>query len=271
MFDLLSLLEEADFCLLSFLVGSLLMVSMVMIGRQPALKEWGQYFAAAVFLFYGVRGIFQFGLSDALSLIALLSRSLLAAGFGLGVAWIALSVITCLIQTGQTLRAWKRKCASPQAQPQLTGAEVPVAQPVDVGSSSKVADDARRLQAEQRRRDQIRADCNLLYQKHALDIEERFPKTEFDAFMSTYMSDAETPTVIRKRAKQLAELIESHCEKTQPTESFSDLETLAHWFNEQKSLIESMQLDDSHKHDFLVSLNERHAELTSRLLENMEP
>ena len=124
----------------------------------------------------------------------------------------------------------------------------------------------------QRRRDDALASCELLYHLYAPDIGARFPRQAFDDFAKKFLADKNAPPEdIERRAQQLRQLMEHHREQVKPMPKFSNIQELARWFQEQKSEIESLAVDDRVKRTLLASLNERNAELMTQLVGNMEP
>jgi len=123
--------------------------------------------------------------------------------------------------------------------------------------------------ADQKRRDDARASCELLYTLYAPEIADRYPRTVFDAFMTKYMGDAHPPEYVEERAEQLQSILRQHHEKVQPSLQFKTLAEIAEWFRKQKDEIDASPVDDPTKRVLLVQLKERYHELTANLLEKM--
>jgi hypothetical protein len=111
----------------------------------------------------------------------------------------------------------------------------------------------------QRRRSDVRANCELLYSHYAPEIGQRFPRSDLDAWITKHMSDNDDPAVVEQRAEQLRRLIEYHREQVKPIPKFSNIRELADWFHTQKTEIESLPVDDRVRRALLSNLNERNA------------
>jgi hypothetical protein len=123
----------------------------------------------------------------------------------------------------------------------------------------------------QKRRDDARASCELLYSLHAPEIMDRYPKAAFDDFVKKYMGDAHPPEYVEERARQLQAIVQQHYERATGASAFGSIEQLAAWYVEQKKRIEALPLDEAFKQTHLTNLNERYAELTEKLLGSMKP
>lgn len=67
--------------------------------------------------------------------------------------------------------------------------------------------------AAQKRRENARADCEVLFISHSYDIRERFSREEFDAFVSAHLGDARSPDYVEKLALDLQTIIREHVRK----------------------------------------------------------
>jgi len=137
--------------------------------------------------------------------------------------------------------------------------------------TAPLREQARKAAEEQKRRGaEAVTGCQLLYSLHAPEIGVRFPKQAFDEWIKR-MSDDQDPILVERKAEQLRRIIEHHCEQVKPTPKFSNIQELAHWFQEQKADIETLPLDERTKRAHLANLTEKYAELTTKLLENLHP
>lgn len=125
--------------------------------------------------------------------------------------------------------------------------------------------------ADQRRRSEARANCELAYSLHASEIAKQFPKTMFDAFLQTYMSDADHPDDVERRGKELQRIIDQHRQKVQPEKHPRTIQQLAEWYLREKGRIEALPLDEELKLEHAAALDMRYAELTQELLQGLEP
>jgi hypothetical protein len=209
----------------------------------------------------------------------------LAAGLTLGVSWIALAVYgllkaisdraadqarsraaDCKYQKQQQERereterernAWERGAPERERQRQLA-------------EERRRQEEAVRSEARQMRED-TRYSCELFYNLHAPNIADRFSKQDLHDFLDRYMGDNQSLDVLRRRANQLTETIREHVDAVDPPEAFGSLEELAVWYAKQKVQIDSLEVEARFKADFAIQLKERYAELTERILEQVNP
>ena len=128
-----------------------------------------------------------------------------------------------------------------------------------------------RESANQQRRVEARAQCELAYSLHASEIEDRFPKATLSSFMQTYMSDAQPVEAVERRGNELRRIIQQHRETVQPRKKCHTVQGLAEWFLAEKERIEALPVDEELREEHLVQLNMRYAELTHNMLQKMEP
>jgi hypothetical protein len=125
--------------------------------------------------------------------------------------------------------------------------------------------------ADQRRRIEARASCELAYSLHASEIGKRFPKSMFDSFIQTYMSDADHPDDVERRGKELQRIIDQHRQRVKPEKQPRTIQELAEWYLREKGRIDALPLDRELKQEHAAALDMRYAELTQELLQRIEP
>lgn len=124
----------------------------------------------------------------------------------------------------------------------------------------------------QRRRDEVRSKCELLFALHAADIGQRFSKSMLDDFIDSYMSDQHDPDDVERRGRELQEIIKQHKANVSPAKKKPrTIQELSEWYLAEKARVEELPLDEAVKQDHLVSLDVRYSELTQDLLQKMEP
>lgn len=133
-------------------------------------------------------------------------------------------------------------------------------------SAQRSADNARRMKA--------RASCENLFNLHEPEIKPRFNRSTMMIFMSRYMGDDHAVEYVEEQASELKQLILSHVERS-PIAKVSEppkLRTLAEvtqWFEEQKATIDAVA-DDKMKRSLMAQLKSKYADLTSRILDDIE-
>ena len=122
-----------------------------------------------------------------------------------------------------------------------------------------------------RRRTDARAVAALAYSRYAAKIHKRFPQKMFDRFVATFMGDDQPPDDVHRRGQELLQMLQQNLEEVEPPEKKQTPEDLAQWFQNQKILIESLPIDDTFKRQQLAELNTRYSELSSKLMERLQP
>jgi hypothetical protein len=129
--------------------------------------------------------------------------------------------------------------------------------------------ETRNQQGDQKRRENARARCDVMYHLHAPEIGERFPRRTFDDYMEKYMHDRLEPEQVEVRGSLLETLLREHVDRVQPPQTFRTLEDIARWFEEQKQELNKLP-DERLRKTLLVTLRERYMELTTEFLEEMQ-
>lgn len=263
---ILDLIETGDVCALVFLAAIFIYIGQWMASSSPTLQLWGWRVATASFLGYLIYGFAMFATPAADELVTITLRALLAGALALGPAWIVLSVLSFTLHRLSTLQSAAARLRSHRP-PVFTQPEPPI-HPIQ--NTETPEQQAARLKVQQRRQD-ARFASESLYSLYAIDIAERFSKSEFDSFLKKYMGDDQSPETVEQRAGRLQQMIQQHYEKVNPPEDFPDLEALTNWYEAQKMRIETLPIQDSYKQDYLVQLNTRYADLTQQIMERLKP
>jgi len=216
-------------------------------------------------------------------LTEILLRSLVLSGLMLGCAWIVAPGLFSLCE--YTIAAPIRKVAGWGAA--LVGSVFwvlvsPVRFVTEQNARRKQATEQEHLRREgesyakhqataQKRREDARAACELLYSLCAPEIKDRFPKTAFDDFFQKYLGDGHPPDFVEERAEQLKSIIEQHRTKIEPPEEQKTLEELAQWYQNVREQILHQKIEDKYKNAQIAQLNVRYQRLVQELLEEMKP
>lgn len=123
----------------------------------------------------------------------------------------------------------------------------------------------------QKRREDARASCELLYSLHAVEIRDRFPRADLDEFLKKYMTDKHDPEFVEERAEQMKTIIEQHLQKIESPKKKMSLEDLARWYQETRKQIDASLIEQKHKNTQIVQLNSRYQDLVQEAMEEMQP
>jgi molybdopterin converting factor small subunit len=222
---------------------------------------------------------------EAAALVNIVLRSLLAAAFITSIAWILLPPFFGLYRhtLGNLLHAFRQSFNRYRQRQQQREASRRLA------SERRLADQewqrsagqreqqrialeqqAREQAVAQKRRDDARTKCRLLYDSHAPEISERFGREQFESYVTQYLNDKQTADYVEERAQQLKQLIQQHLEKVDPTPKVTTLAELRRWFEERKAEIEA-QPDERLQRNLMARLQRRYADLATQLLEELPP
>lgn len=275
------LIDQGDFCPLILVIAILSAIGVKMTQRHWELHTWGIRIAAVAFVLFAIMDLLRVKSPTAQDLLWALVRALFASALALGPAWIILAICGFLYtnlkraRNQARIRADKRQ-RKRQAEQQERQAE---RQEREFERSAPEREQARREAAELHeeelkaaaRRENARVACELLYNLYAPDLLDRLPRDAVDDFVAKYMRDGQPIELVEERAAQLQAMIQQHYEQVRRPGKFTDLGQVTRWYEKEKDKIVQLDIDQSFKDDYLVQLNERHAELAQRVLEKLEP
>ncbi|REK08652.1 MAG: hypothetical protein DWQ37_20150 [Planctomycetota bacterium] len=275
----LSIIESADICSLGFVIMLLAAVGACMAGNTPRLRVLGWRIAAGAFVLYGMYAVALGRTTDAAELALILIRAVLAGGLTLGLAWVLLPAGVFIVRTlavhpvtkGRaalhTLLA-NRRAAQEELErvraeldwkaAELASAETRYRQAAEVNRTDREA---------QRRRDNARAGCELLYAQYAPELEQRFSRNAFAKFIADYMGDERSPEEVEQRAEQLSEALRVHRQILDPAHRFGTLRELTAWYDEQRQQVQSAGLHPDSAEVLLVNLEIHYEELLRRFIQ----
>ena len=130
----------------------------------------------------------------------------------------------------------------------------------------------RAAQDGQIRRENARLACELMYSAFLPDIATRFPKENFEAFVQKYMTDRHDAAEVERRGQDLQAMIKGHGTPTVvATVQPQNLDQLARWFVTESDKINLLPIDPDLKDIHIVQLNRRYEELSSALMQKIQP
>ena len=277
---------DGDICSLGFLIVVLLAVGGTMIKSRPDLDQWGHRLAAVAFVAYVIVGGIETKGDEASDWAALAFRGLFAAGFVLGVTWIALPILAFIHQ--HTIRRPAERAHQWRNEAEQRRRDVDAKREVEKQAAIRQAEWKRsapereqaRLQAEnnariqadsQRRREDARAAALLSYSFYSAKLGGRFSRKMFDQYVETYMGDKYSPDIVERRGNELLAIFERHLADVQPPPRSTTIESLTRWYERIKGQITAMPIDPEAKEVRLADLERRFDELLSSHLEDIEP
>lgn len=276
------ILHQGDLCSLGLTLAILLWVGHRLRGRSDERISVGC--AGLAFLGYAVYDFKSSRWLDANELLHLAIRSLVAAGFVLGLAWICVPLFMwgkhILIEPLlQKLSFWKagvlvkkvlreqRRWQEEEDRRARQAAERWEQERPEREKQQRA--EAALRQEEYQAREEARADCEFLYSIHEPELRERFPRSQFEAFLTKLTSKSlkEVPAF----ASKIKALIQGHLQKVEPTFGRKNRKELKEWFDRERALIEQFEDDEDMKATQLYFLKERYDELSRSLFKEMMP
>lgn len=113
---------------------------------------------------------------------------------------------------------------------------------------------------EEQKRDDIRMRCQLLYDRHAVELTERFPRSQFWSYMETYLSHAQPLEVVERRGASLIEMIKECLVDVgkplnDPNQEPETLGDVAEFFEEQRRQLKALNYDEDTLASMIASVN----------------
>lgn len=113
---------------------------------------------------------------------------------------------------------------------------------------------------EEQQRDDIRMRCQLLYDRHAVELTERFPRSQFWSYMETYLSHAQPLAIVERRGASLIEMIKECLVDVgkpvhDPREEPETLGDVAAYFAEQREQLKALNYDEDTLASMVAAVN----------------
>lgn len=263
----------------------LFVLGVKLVESDGRLQVWGKRCAGGAFFLFIFVQVIEQNPGTAGGWLRIVVRSLIFSGIVLGATWTVLpaAVFTyehtfgALFRSLDEAAAASRKRADERKrmkEQKLRDEEWERTRPERERQAMEAAlqEEARaKLRAAaQKRREDARAACELVYSVVEPEIGKRFSRNDFAQFVAKYMSDNFPPETVEERAEQLKGIIRQHENRSDSPPRERSVQDLATWFEEQKAIIESMP-ESRERATLLIQLRERYSELTSRLLSELSP
>jgi hypothetical protein len=280
--DFTDAIQQGDACVLFLFSVIMMFIGDRMINSQPVLRIWGLRISALAFVGFTVFHITDHHSSGASEYAMAAIVGLLGGLVTLGPAWIVLAIFGFVggyyrqAAASATSAGHQRKIKREQkiAEERKRHEQIewernaPERERAYREAELRQQDEAKKKADSQKRRSNARADSEMLYQLYAPEIGVRFPRAALDDWTKRYMGDDQSANDVEQRAEQLRNIITHHREQVNPTPQFSTLQELVMWFQNQKSQIEVLPIDDRLRRMLLANLNVRNAELMKQVLDD---
>jgi len=278
-------LLELEWFSLALLAALSIAVGQGVASSQPDVLRAGKRGFVGVFLCFMGIGLTEVSF-DSNECLALFIRGLLIAASCYGISLLLIPIVAglydCLIlKPIRAMRyAWycyqmnardKRRLRQQERLRQQSQLDWDRSQPHRDRLAVEAEQRQQREAAEHIRRENARAECELLFSLHAPEMHTRFGRPDLEHFMQTYMGNGMSVDEVERRGKELQRIIDQHRQHTKPDRKPRTIQDLAEWFVQEKQRIEGLPLEPDIKDEHLVQLNIRYAELTQDLLQKMEP
>ncbi|MDP1796784.1 MAG: hypothetical protein Q8K78_04850 [Planctomycetaceae bacterium] len=286
-----NIIEDSDLCTLIFLILLLTMVGSPFVARSPELHNSGLRIAAGIGLVYAALAIAERGLGTAGDIAALVMRSLAAGGVMLGPTWIILSVFSYFfdhlrrISAASVARAearrrererqkqdaadqerrrrvdmeWERtrpqRERAAQAAAELARLAAERQQQEAVLAAEERLQEARRQTNEQRRREDVRYQSRLLFDRYAAALKTSINQKRFDEYLATYLSDRYSAEQVETRGAQLQAMLRDIVQPGPPARPRRSLSEIQDEFTQRRTEIAALSLDEESKAALIADLN----------------
>ena len=283
--QLLHFLQFDDYCSSLILLAILFSVGSMVVTSSPSARLWGQRAGYLTFVLYSAGRLLTEPALAADALLRIVIAAILAAAFVTSLTWLVLPLLAGLhdlflrripdmFQSGLRSYSDSRKLQAERTR--LDGERRHADEEWQRSSGDRervqrAAEESARIEAAaQKRRDDARTKCRILYDTWAPEIGERFTREQFQAYVSDYLHDRHPPEYVEERALQLNDLIRQHVEKVDPAPQISSLAQLRRWFEDRRKDIES-ESDEKLQRNLMARLKKRYDDLAAQLLEELPP
>ncbi len=272
----LRLLDSPDVIPLLAVMGILYFLGQYLVNAHPTCRESGNHLGVAAFFAYCAYAYVTFGAIEAADWLWIAVRGLLAAGFLRVLAWIVLPIlafgfrrfITKPAESARTRRAQKAQQREAARHARRREEEQRRALEEYARNAPQRERTGQMATAAQRRREDVRISCEVLYQRFKLELAERFPSADFDSFRHKYLGDDRSAEEVEQRAEQLKDLIQQHLDqlRVKPKRDFNSMAELNAWYGEQLAQAEAIP-DERLRAVMIAKLKARFADFSLRTCE----
>lgn len=281
----LDTIQFDDYCSSLILLAILFCFGDWVVRSRPPVRTWGLRLGYLAFVASFCIRVATERRLEAQALLEIAFSSLLVAAFAVAVGWVVLPAFSALyaLTVGQLVGAFRARLPiwrdGRRKRAEQVRLELERKLAADEWERSAADRERQQLVAEQRvleqaatqkRRDDARTRCRMLYDTWAPEIGERFTREQFQAYVTDYLNDRQTPEYVEERALQLNELIRQHVEKVDPAPQIKSLDQLRRWFEDRRKEIES-EPDDKLQRNLMARLKKRYDDLAAQLLEELPP
>ncbi len=288
MSDWLNLVQDGDLCARYFAGLLLIAVAQVFAVSDPRRYDRGVKITIAIGILFAGASLWRSGWSNAPEVMKIALRTGAVFMVLLGPTWMILSAWDWLANAylqarataearaaGRRLERERRKQeAAERERKRIADAEWERTRPQRELEAKLAAERQaailRLAASETTRRENARAACELLYAQHAPEIVQRFPRSDLDRFLRTYLGDTQPVDEVERRGLELQQLIHQHRQRIRP-DAPQTIQALADWYLAEKTRIEALPLDDDLKQTHRMQLDYRYAELSEEVLQRAQP
>ncbi len=265
--------DQTDFLSLLFPALILIYIGQYCLKLFPDSEIWGKQIASALFLFLIGAEILTSNISDPMEFASTTISALLTAGLVLGLCWTFLPLPLYLFQEtiGRGISDLKilkqnrhQKNVEQQQKKEAQLRQQRNREKWERNAPERERQEKQQQQAVQKRnsdqhqREQIRLDCQLLYDQHAHQLQERFPRERLVEYFEQYLSDGFPIEIVEQRGALLKEMIASTLDQIGGNkQKFSSIIEISTYFENQRKEIESLDFDKPTKESYITSLNEQ--------------
>ena len=255
-----ALFYETDFFTLLIAASTMLYIGQFCVKSSSTADTWGKRIASVIFLFLLGSELLTGEFSDPMSIAGMAVSTLLKAGMVLGLSWMILPVPLFLYE--QTVwEGWgyldrKRQEYQRQEKQQQEEQERLEQQRLrdDEWKQNAPIRERQQQEKEQRRlkqikeqhlREEVRLRCQLLYDYHAHEVQEKLSPERLEDYFCQYLSDDYPAEMVEQRGELLKEMIEQSLEPdTSDQLEFNSIQEIAFYFKKQREEIEQLEYDD---------------------------
>jgi len=255
---------SADVTTQVIIVVALLWVGQKATQHSPRLRKAGQQVASAVFVGDVLWSVGRNGMELSDDPLTVLLHAGIVALFALLVSWAVLPVAASIADLGvasparhfrRALARWQsgRQRRKERRAQQQSEAEWQRRQPERELAARQQQEEERNHQIESRRREQLRFDVRLFYDRYRSELQAVFPQDTFDSYFASFLTDSTPLDVFEQRAEQLKDMIRDRLQLgVQEQRRFENPEEVIQYFAEQQRRLTALVTDDPDVLDTLI-------------------
>lgn len=250
--NVFDLINEDDLFALACLIAILYIVGANM--ADAKVRVWGWRAAAVAYVAFVVYACARIDPTSASDLARIAFRGLFAAGLTVGPTWMVLAIALFFINELPSVE--RRIVVQPTAPP-------PEPTRVDRERERQEREERERRQASDLAAcEELRLECELLYDRHAEQLRAALPPERIAALLDSYLSGQTDPQLVANRTGMIKRMLADQlsAQEVPDGEAFKSLQELAEYFAALRNETHDLPYEEDTRDSILTALNKQEDE-----------